>query len=112
LAVVDDAVVVAVGCLNECSDECTGVLQMAAGGERGGATALSRLDLERNSIGPAGAQSLARGLALNKSLKWLSLRDNQIGNPGAHALGKALATNNTLETIFIGGNDVDDSLHW
>jgi uncharacterized protein (TIGR02996 family) len=66
---------------------------------------LTELDLERNEVGPGGAQALA-GAPQVRSLRRLSLAGNPIGNGG----GKALAGSDhldALERLDLAGVDLD-----
>ncbi|CAF4881845.1 unnamed protein product, partial [Rotaria socialis] len=55
--------------------------------------ALTYLSVDNNQIGDSGAQYLAEGLKVNKSLKELYLHNNQIGDNGAQNLAEALKIN-------------------
>jgi Ran GTPase-activating protein (RanGAP) involved in mRNA processing and transport len=61
-------------------------------------TTLTSLDLFTNSIGPAGAASLAEALGVNTALKGLNLGENSIGAAGAASLADALKVNSTLRS--------------
>lgn len=58
--------------------------------------------MDINGIGDEGAETIARALATNASLKKLSLHYNDIGEVGATALMAALVTNETLEALALG----------
>ncbi|KAF8929331.1 hypothetical protein BGZ52_002349, partial [Haplosporangium bisporale] len=58
---------------------------------------LTTLDLESNSIGDDGAQTLAEALKTNNTLTTLYLEDNSIGDNGAQALAEVLQTNLTCK---------------
>lgn len=68
-------------------------------------TALLRLDLDFNGLGPASLSALARGLAHNTHLRSLSLERNPLTGEGGDdtsglaALAAALATNSTLRCL-------------
>eukprot|EP00049_Salpingoeca_infusionum_P015296 m.295310 g.295310 ORF g.295310 m.295310 type:complete len:467 (+) comp15853_c2_seq7:231-1631(+) len=64
--------------------------------------------LDRNSIRLDGTCLLAKGLAVNKTLRTLYLRYNGLGDKGAHVLGTALTKNNTLTTLKLSANEIGD----
>jgi len=69
-------------------------------------TLLRRLDLAFNSIGPDGAEAMARALASNQGLQELDLRDNEIGDGGAQALAEGLLTNYSLRKLQVARNGI------
>jgi len=62
---------------------------------------LYNLELKGNSISPAGAISIAQGLACSCSLESLGLSDNPIGDSGVTAIANALRTNDVLNWLFL-----------
>ena len=58
-------------------------------------TTVTNLDLSANKLGPAGAASLATALKTNTTLRYLSLHHNNLGPAGAESLA-ALETKTTL----------------
>jgi hypothetical protein len=69
---------------------------------------LYSINLNSNNIDDTGAQTIANGLAINRSLKHLTLCNNHISDAGAQAIANALAVNGTLEYIFLRHNDIED----
>ena len=67
---------------------------------------LTTLDLSRNRIGAAGAESLSEALKVNTCLTTLDLRDNEIDSAGAESLSKALKVNTCLTTLNLGCNRI------
>ena len=65
-------------------------------------TSLTSLNLDGNSIGDEGANSLSEALRVNTSLTSLDLRDNSIGDEGAHSLSEALRVNTSLTSLDLG----------
>ena len=59
------------------------------------------LDVNSCDISDVGAESLARALAVNRSLLELYISSNQIGNNGIAHIATALQTNNTLQTLTV-----------
>ena len=55
-----------------------------------------------------GAQFLAEGLTINKTLLWLGLGQNALGPEGAWALADALQNNSALLWLGIGANELGD----
>ena len=72
---------------------------------------VTNLHLRGNSIGPAGAESLARALKTNTTLTNLDLSSNNLGSAGAESLAKALETNTTLKVSFRQGDIIIISVH-
>lgn len=55
-----------------------------------------------------GAQYLAEGLQINKTLLWLGLGSNQIGSQGVWALSESLRSGSSLLWLGLGGNGLED----
>ncbi|KAI8598054.1 hypothetical protein EDD21DRAFT_407131 [Dissophora ornata] len=71
-------------------------------------TALTTLDLEKNSIGDEGTLALSEALKTNTTLTTLNLENNSIGNEGALALSEALKTNTALITLDLTNNSIGE----
>ena len=69
-------------------------------------TTLTNLDLYSNNLGPAGAESLATALKTNTTLTNLDLSVNNIGPAGAESLATALKTNTTLTNLDLYSNNL------
>ena len=67
---------------------------------------LQTLYLERDNIGPDGAEHIGAALAKNTTLQSLSLYFNNIGTAGARHIGAALAKNTSLQTLDLALNDI------
>ena len=52
--------------------------------------------LDRNNLGPTGAESIATALKTNTTLTNLGLYDNKLGPTGAESLSTELKANTTL----------------
>ncbi|XP_056153987.1 leucine-rich repeat-containing protein 71 [Lampris incognitus] len=76
---------------NQISDEGVRLIGSALSTTRSANSKLMYLNLAFNSIGDAGAEHIAQGLRLNRSLHFLSLSNNQIGDAGAAHLAKILS---------------------
>jgi Leucine-rich repeat (LRR) protein len=70
---------------------------------------VAQLDLTANSIGDAGAASLAEVLRVNTTLTELYLSQNSIGAEGAASLAEALGVNTTLMGLNLGVNSIGDA---
>ena len=70
---------------------------------------LIRLGLQRCSLGPSTAISLADNIARNKSVEHIDLSDNAIGDDGAIAFATALRTNKRLKELILDGNPLTTS---
>ncbi|KAL9642522.1 hypothetical protein ABK040_011089 [Willaertia magna] len=66
------------------------------------------LDLSCNAIGDSGANSLARMIRINQTLKLLKLSSNSITEKGAADLADALKENKSLCTLDISLNSIGD----
>lgn len=55
-----------------------------------------------------GAQYLAQGLQINKTLLWLGLGSNRIAVQGVWALSESLRCGSSLLWLGLGGNNVGD----
>ena len=66
-------------------------------------TAIKVLNLRGCRISVKGAESLARALAVNKSLQELYISGNEIGYYGTAHIATSLQTNTTLKTLWAGG---------
>ena len=55
-----------------------------------------------------GAQYLADGMSINKSLIWIGLGNNVIGAEGAWALAEGIQGNSSLQWLGMGGNAIGD----
>ncbi len=64
--------------------------------------ALVELHLQNNSIGDEGAHSIARGMALNGSLRVLNLNGNRLRDPGVAAITATLMLTGGTENNSIG----------
>lgn len=73
------------------------------------ACSLRTLDLNENRIGPAGAESLARGLRVNMHLTWLDLGFNRLGDGGVALICRALAHNRALKGLILVRNLFGDA---
>jgi len=71
-------------------------------------TSLTKLKLDRNSIGDEGAISLSSALLINTTLVELDLRWAHIGVEGAKKLGEALVVNYSLTTLHLDWNGIED----
>ncbi|XP_078059888.1 leucine-rich repeat-containing protein 34 [Mustelus asterias] len=60
-----------------------------------------------NDIGRHGAEWLAKGLQLNRSLKTLRMNGNKIGNSGGMHFATMLQLNKTLESLDLGDCDLE-----
>ena len=70
---------------------------------------MRRLDISNCSISDEGAESLARALAVNRSLQVLDISDNKIGDNGIAHIATALQTNNSLTSlVFDKGATTDE----
>ena len=69
-------------------------------------TTLTNLNLICNNFGSAGAESLSTALKRNKTLTRLDFSRNEIGPAGAESLAKALKTNKTLTILHLVGNNL------
>ena len=69
-------------------------------------TRLAKLDLQENSIGVAGAKSIAAMLAINGTVHTLHLGSNKMGPDGAKAIADALPNNAALTWLSLRANDV------
>ena len=67
-------------------------------------TTLTDLDLFRNKLDPASAESLAAALKTNATLRNLKLFDNNLGSAGAESFATALETNTTLTYLSLSSN--------
>mmetsp|Transcript_129001 Transcript_129001/g.223881 ORF Transcript_129001/g.223881 Transcript_129001/m.223881 type:complete len:426 (+) Transcript_129001:111-1388(+) len=67
---------------------------------------LVELTLRRNEIGDKGCISLAKELALNKSLLKFDLQENLIGDDGCVQLAVALQKNTTLKEVNLRANNL------
>lgn len=63
-----------------------------------------RLDLCKQSIGPAGARLVTESLRQNTHIRHLLLGTNGIGDAGAAALVPLVAENTSLQTLYLGCN--------
>ena len=75
------------------------------------ATALqtnTTMNVRRCDISEVGAESLARALAINRSLQEMDISRNKIINSGIAHIATALQTNNTLKTLRVGDETVTD----
>ena len=72
-------------------------------------TSLHKLNLSRQSIGPAVARALAKVLKVNTALKEIHRNDNSIGDGGATDLAAVLRVNMTLMNIDLADNAIDDA---
>ena len=79
------------------------IAQMACKGEK---TGLRRLSFSSNSIGPAGATSLAEGLQFMSGLEELDLSHNNIGPAGASAIAKELERVTGLSMLDLSHNNI------
>jgi len=71
---------------------------------------LEYIDLLNNKIGgDKGAEDLAEGLTINKTLKALNLYGTKITHLGAIELAKALKSNKSLEYLNISNNSIGDA---
>jgi hypothetical protein len=70
--------------------------------ELGVNTTLTKLNLWGNSIGGAGAASLAGAPGANTTLTELNLERNTIGDAGAASVADALGANTTLAKLDLG----------
>ena len=68
-----------------------------------------QLDLSRNCIGAAGAESVAEVLRGNAPLVHLNLSTNVIGDIGAKSLSEALKANTTLVNLDLSENGIQTS---
>ena len=68
---------------------------------------LLELHLDRASLGPSEAETLATGLAVNQTLVTLGLRSNALADDGTAVLAKALGSA-ALRTLVLGGNLITD----
>ncbi|GCB83788.1 hypothetical protein scyTo_0024415, partial [Scyliorhinus torazame] len=64
------------------------------------------LNLMCNDIGRNGAEWLAKGLQLNRSLKTLRMNGNKIGDAGGMHFATMLQLNKTLESLDLGDCDL------
>ncbi|XP_068731107.1 NLR family CARD domain-containing protein 3-like [Montipora capricornis] len=69
-------------------------------------TCLTTLNLSRNLVGDAGAESLSEALKVNTCLTTLYLRNNEVGDAGAESLSEALKVNTCLTTLNVSWNKV------
>jgi Leucine Rich repeat len=69
---------------------------------------LTKVSLNGNGIGSAGAVALADMLQMNASLRELGLGRNNVGNEGAAAIAEVLRFNETLERLNLGCNSIGD----
>ena len=72
-------------------------------------TALTKLDLTGNDLGPATAESIGAALTTNTTLTFLHLCANNLGPSGAASLGAALKTNTTLTKLYLSDNSLGSS---
>nr|XP_012599311.1 protein NLRC3 isoform X5 [Microcebus murinus] len=70
---------------------------------------IQKISLQKNTIGPVGAQRMADALKQNKNLKELMLSSNSIGDGGTKALAEALKVNQGLESLDLQSNSISDS---
>ncbi|KAG1665496.1 hypothetical protein FOA52_009757 [Chlamydomonas sp. UWO 241] len=77
-----------------------------------GASGLTHLGLDRNSLGDRGIKALVEALQHNASLTRLELRSNSIGLVGLRLLTTLLrdGRNTALNQLCVGGNDADDEM--
>jgi hypothetical protein len=80
-----------------------------AGGVLAQCPALAHLDLSQNTIGDAGAESLAGVLAQCAALAHLNLFDNKIGDAGAGSLAGVLAQCPAVTHLNLSGNLIRDA---
>eukprot|EP01041_Mallomonas_annulata_P000251 gene251-464_t len=69
-------------------------------------TTKKRMILRGNCIGPAGAQSLSKMLAVNKFIDFVSLEWNEVGSPGVAFLASSLETNTVLTSLDLRNNGI------
>jgi Ran GTPase-activating protein (RanGAP) involved in mRNA processing and transport len=69
-------------------------------------TTVEVLDMALNSLGDAGAEELARGLARNGALRKLVLQNNLIEEGGCAAIARGLETNTTLTDVDLSENSM------
>ena len=62
----------------------------------------------KTQLDTKGVESLARALAVNRSLKMLNIFNNIIGDKGVAFISTALKTNKTLKVLFVGGSNITD----
>lgn len=67
---------------------------------------MTRLDIDRNQLGPAGATEIANGLMHNRTLRHLDVSICDLGDVGAILLTAAVATHPTLSHLVMCGNDI------
>ena len=72
-------------------------------------TTMTKVDIAGCNMSDDGAESLARALTVNKTLKILDVRYNDIiSDTGIAHISTALSTNNTLKKLSIGGETATD----
>eukprot|EP01041_Mallomonas_annulata_P011149 gene11149-23308_t len=69
-------------------------------------TTKKRMVLRGNCIGPDGAQSLSKMLAVNKFIDFVSLEWNEVGSPGVAFLASSLETNTVLTSLDLRNNGI------
>ena len=71
-------------------------------------TTMTTLNISNCSISDVGAESLARALAVNRSIQELDIRSNEIGDNGIAHIATALQKNTTMRTLDISNCSISD----
>lgn len=74
--------------------------------QRGILCADGRLDMCKQSIGPAGGRRVAEALRMNKSVNSLLLGTNGLGDDGISAVAEVAANAEQLHTLYLGCNGI------
>ncbi|XP_022801130.1 protein NLRC3-like [Stylophora pistillata] len=99
-----DGTKVVLEAMNECKSEKDFPIHLAKC--FGSGLNLTNLDLSENSIGNAGASSIAEAIKVNKTLTNLNLPGNDISDAGATSIAEAIKVNKTLTKLNLSRNHI------